>query len=118
MRARARCAAPRPSAGAMECAADRLCGREPVVCIDEKPVVLHADCPLPAPHEAWRVARRDYEHRRCGTANAFSGVHPKAGRHFIKVTPDRSARPSLTIICWTSPGTIRRPIPSIWCWTT
>jgi transposase len=37
------------------------------------------------------VARRDSEYRRCGTANVFCGVQPKAGRHFTKVTPDRSS---------------------------
>jgi len=37
------------------------------------------------------VARRDCEYRRCGTANVFCGVQPKAGRHFTKVTPDRSS---------------------------
>ena len=36
-----------------------------------------------------RVARRDYEYKRCGTANVFCGVEPKAGRHFTKVTPTR-----------------------------
>ena len=38
-----------------------------------------------------RVARRDAEYRRCGTANVFCGVQPKAGRHFTKVTNDRSS---------------------------
>ena len=38
-----------------------------------------------------RVARRDAEYRRCGTANGFCGVQPKAGRHFTKVTHDRSS---------------------------
>jgi transposase len=37
------------------------------------------------------VARRDSEYRRCGTANGFCGVQPKAGRHFTKVTNDRSS---------------------------
>jgi transposase len=35
------------------------------------------------------VARRDYEYKRCGTANVFCGVEPKAGRYFTKATPDR-----------------------------
>jgi hypothetical protein len=34
----------------------------------------------------------DYaEYRRCGTANVFCGVQPKAGRHFTKVTDNRSS---------------------------
>ncbi|MDR3793506.1 MAG: transposase [Terracidiphilus sp.] len=28
---------------------------------------------------------------RCGTANVFCGVEPKAGRHFLKPTPTHSA---------------------------
>jgi transposase len=38
-----------------------------------------------------RVARRDGEYQRCGTANVFCGVEPKAGRYFPKVTRDRSS---------------------------
>ena len=66
-----------------------LSGSEPVVCIDEKPVVLHEDTCTPIPMRSGRVARRDYEYKRCGTANVFCGVEPKAGRHFTKVTPTR-----------------------------
>ncbi len=65
--------------------------REPVVCMDEKPVVLHQDIRPPQPMRPGRVARRDGEYRRCGTANVFCGVEPKAGRYFPKVTRDRSS---------------------------
>src|ERR1039458_5072555 len=68
-----------------------LSGSEPVVCIDEKPVVLHEDTRTPIPMLPGRVARRDYEYKRGGTANVFCGVEPKAGRHFTKVTPNRSS---------------------------
>jgi transposase len=37
------------------------------------------------------VARRDYEFKRCGTANVFCGVEPKAGRQFPKPPTTRSA---------------------------
>ena len=37
------------------------------------------------------MAHRDYEYKRCGTANVFCGVAPEAGRHFLKPTPTRSA---------------------------
>jgi hypothetical protein len=66
-----------------------LSASEPVVCIDEKPVVLHEDICAPSLARPGRVARRDYEYKRCGTANVFCGVEPKAGRHFTKVTPTR-----------------------------
>jgi transposase len=68
-----------------------LSSREPVVCLDEKPVVRHEDTRPPIPMQAGRPARRDYEYRRCGTANVFCAVEPKAGCHFTKVTPTRSS---------------------------
>ena len=66
-----------------------LSQREPVVCLDEKPVVLHQDIRSPQAMRPGRVARRDGEYRRCGTANLFCGVEPKAGRCFPKVTRNR-----------------------------
>jgi len=68
-----------------------LSEREPVVCMDEKPVVLHHEVRSPQAMRPGRVARRDGEYRRCGTANVFCGVQPKAGRYFPKVTADRSS---------------------------
>jgi hypothetical protein len=66
--------------------------REPVVCLDEKPVSLHADVRPPRPARPGHLAKRDNEYARCGTANLFGIVEPKAGRHFTCATPDRSAQ--------------------------
>jgi DDE superfamily endonuclease len=63
---------------------------EPVVCLDEKPVSLHADVRAPIPAKPGKPAKQDNEYRRCGTANVFGVVEPKAGRHFTTATPDRS----------------------------
>jgi transposase len=68
-----------------------LSEREPVLCLDEKPVVLHADLRPPLPLRPGQALRRDCEYERRGTANVFCGVQPKAGRHFTKATPDRSS---------------------------
>ena len=62
---------------------------EPVVCVDEKPVVLHADVRPPTPAAPGREARQDSEYERCGTANVFCAVEPKAGRHFTYPTHTR-----------------------------
>jgi DDE superfamily endonuclease len=64
---------------------------EPVVCIDEKPVSLHAEVRPPVPAAPGRIAKRDNEYKRCGTANVFCAVEPKAGRPFTWPTPNRSA---------------------------
>ena len=60
------------------------------ICIDEKPITLHADLRPASPAIPGREARRDNEYERCGTANVFCAVEPKAGRHFTFATPDRS----------------------------
>ena len=66
-----------------------LSERTPVVCVDEKPVVLHADVRQARPLRPGHVLRRDCEYERRGTANVFCGVEPKAGRHFTKPTSNR-----------------------------
>lgn len=64
--------------------------KEPVVCLDERPLLLHADVRAPRPARPGHVAKRDNEYRRCGTANLFGIVEPKTGRHLNRVTPDRT----------------------------
>jgi transposase len=63
---------------------------EPVLCVDEKPVSLHADVRPPAAAKPGKPAKQDNEYERCGTANLFGAVEPKTGRHFTTATPDRS----------------------------
>ncbi len=63
----------------------------PVVCVDEKPVVLHEDVRPSIPMKEGQPKRVDYEYRRNGTANVFCGIEPKAGVYFNKVTPSRSS---------------------------
>ena len=50
---------------------------EPVVCIDEKPVVLHREVRPPVAMRPGRVARRDGEYQRCGTANVSAASSPR-----------------------------------------
>jgi hypothetical protein len=64
--------------------------KEPVVCLDEKPVSLHAEVRPVRPARPGHIAKRDSEYKRCGTANIFAIVEPKAGRHFTCATPNRS----------------------------
>ena len=62
---------------------------QPVICLDEKPVPLHADVRPPIPAKPGKPAKQDNEYERCGTANVFGVVEPKAGRHFTTATPNR-----------------------------
>jgi hypothetical protein len=62
-----------------------------VVCLDEKPVGLHADVRPPRPAKPRHIAKRDNEYQRCGTANTFAIEEPQTGRKFTCATQDRSA---------------------------
>jgi len=78
-----------------------LSEREPVVCVDEKPVVLHADVRSPRPMRPGRIARRDSEYQRRGTANVFCGVQPRTGGTLpnqLRTAPHRSSPTT----CWRS----------------
>jgi len=63
---------------------------QPVLCLDEKPITLHADVRAPILAKPGKPAKQDNEYKRCGTANVFGVVEPKAGRHFTTATPNRS----------------------------
>ena len=64
---------------------------EPVVCLDEKPISLHAEVRPPRAAAPGHMGKQDNEYQRCGTAHVFAVVEPKAGRHFTAATPNRSA---------------------------
>lgn len=66
--------------------------RYPTVCLDEKPVVLHADVRPGLPPAPGQVERRDYEYERHGTANLFVLVEPLAGWRHVAVTVQRTKR--------------------------
>jgi hypothetical protein len=82
--------------------------KQPVVCLDEKPIALHADVRPASPAAPGREARQDNEYKRCGTAHVFCAVEPKAGRHFTFPTPDRSAPEFAQVLFHWRSGTRRR----------
>src|SRR3954466_10601476 len=69
--------------------------QEPVVCIDEKPITLHADLRPASPAIPGREARRDNEYERRGTANVFCAVEPR--RAVISRLRHRIARASSSL---------------------
>jgi len=66
--------------------------KEPVVCLDEKPIQLlkniNSTSRLTRPG---KPRRKDYEYERKGTVNAFCVVEPKRGKHWVKITKNRKA---------------------------
>lgn len=62
---------------------------EPIVCLDERPVQLHAEIRTPIAGAPGRIRKRDGEYRRCGTANVFAIIAPKVGDHLTKATANR-----------------------------
>jgi transposase len=65
--------------------------KNPVVCIDEKPVPLISDTrERILPTESGDVLKKDYEYERNGSVNVFCGVEPKAGVYINEITERRT----------------------------
>ena len=66
--------------------------KEPVICLDEKPIQLLKDVrKVHRRLKPGKIRHRDYEYARRGTANVFAAVEPLAGKHFAKATENRKA---------------------------
>jgi DDE superfamily endonuclease len=65
---------------------------EPVVCVDERPVVLRSSERTGLTMKPGQPARTDYEYVRQGTANIFCIVEPLSGRRLTHATKDRTGR--------------------------
>ncbi len=72
----------------------------PTVCLDEKPVVLHADVHPPVPIEPGKPERVDYEYERKGTRNLFVMVEPLAGWRHVEVTAQRTMQDYAKVVRW------------------
>ena len=64
--------------------------KEPVVCLDEKSKQLLEDSRPGHEVKPGKIAIRDYEYVRKGTANIFVAVEPKGGKHYTQVTQRRT----------------------------
>ncbi|WP_145244957.1 IS630 family transposase [Aeoliella mucimassa] len=62
---------------------------EPVVCLDEQPYQRVDDARPPEPAAPGKIAKQDYEYRRCGTCSVFVAVEPKAGKRFVQAKRHR-----------------------------
>lgn len=72
----------------------------PTVCLDEKPVVLHADVQPPVPVAPGKAERVDYEYERKGTRNLFVMVEPLAGWRHVEVTGQRTMQDYAQVVRW------------------
>ena len=76
----------------LELYAKPLNEKEPVVCFDEKSKQLLEDSRKGKEMIPGKIAIRDYEYVRKGTANIFVAVEPKAGKRLTKVTKRRTKK--------------------------
>jgi hypothetical protein len=65
--------------------------KEPVVAIDERPVVLHDAARAAPPIKPGTTPRADYEYVRKGTANIFCILEVLTGRRLTHATENRKA---------------------------
>src|SRR5207253_8834012 len=61
---------------------------EPVVWLDERPVVLREDARRAVPMKPGRLARRDYEYVGCGSGNVFCIVGRLTVRRLTFARPE------------------------------
>ena len=64
--------------------------RYPVVCMDESPKQLIAETRLSIPASPGKLARYDYEYRRCGVCNTFLACEPLAGKRMVTINERRT----------------------------
>lgn len=66
--------------------------QQPVVCVDEKPKQLLDNKREPLKMQPGKAEKYDYEYKRCGTANVFVAVEPRAGKRVTQVTSQRTKK--------------------------
>lgn len=64
--------------------------KEPIICLDEKSKQLLKNSRPGLKVTPGKIAVRDYEYVRKGTANIFVAIEPKEGKHFTEVTQRRT----------------------------
>jgi hypothetical protein len=72
----------------------------PLVCFDEKPLVVHGEVREPLPVAPGHPQRSDYEYERLGTANLFVFVEPLAGRRCLEMSERRTRLDFAQTIRW------------------
>lgn len=67
--------------------------KEPVICLDEKPIQLLEDLreSKVSNRNGIKIKKRDHQYKRKGTANTFVCVEPLAGRYYLNVTKNKKS---------------------------
>lgn len=63
--------------------------KEPVIGLDEQPYQLLDDVRTAPRAKPGKVAKQDYEYRRCGTCSVFVAVEPKGAKRFVQAPRHR-----------------------------
>ena len=66
--------------------------KRPVVCMDESQKQLIAETKIPIEASPGKIARYDYEYRRCGVCNIFMACEPLAGKRMVKITETKTKK--------------------------
>jgi len=66
--------------------------KRPVVCMDESPKQLIAETKIPIQASPGKIAKYDYEYRRCGVCNIFMACEPLAGKRIVKITETKTKK--------------------------
>jgi DDE superfamily endonuclease len=66
--------------------------KRPVVCINKSPKQLIAETKIPIQALQGKVAKHDYEYRRCGVCNIFMACEPLAGKRIVKITETKTKK--------------------------
>jgi len=64
----------------------------PVVCMDESPKQLIGETKVPIPAAPGRVAKHDYEYKRCGVCNIYMACEPLVGKRMVKITERKTKK--------------------------
>lgn len=72
----------------------------PLVCFDEKPLVVHGEVREPLPMKAGHPQRCDGEYERLGTANLFVFVEPLARRRCLEMSERRTQLDCAQTLPW------------------
>jgi transposase len=65
--------------------------RNPLVCLDEKPIQLLEDVRPESGIAPGKIKKIDFEYKRNGTANVFCAVEPQSGNYTMRVTNNRKS---------------------------